>query len=183
MNRLDICIAERAGISTVCLEHIVEFLEHQVEQTAPSGTVPIALPRPLLGKGGLQENGLSDWYCSWIARVPILQVFDVLEVRSCPRYPHVGPAVCLGTAYPQAADAMGATGPAEVAAARLASCISAMSVQKRLQVRLLVKLFDSIQFKPTRKIFMSQLFGRPDGSDMTEGEETRLREANAWAGE
>lgn len=62
----------------MCLEHIVECLEHQVEEDE----VIIAISTPLLNSGDLSESGLSEWYCAWISRVPLLQVFDVLEVRA-----------------------------------------------------------------------------------------------------
>ena len=60
------------------LEHIVEFLEYQAGRKDE-----IRISMPLLGKdSSLERNGLGDWYCAWISRVPLLEVFDVLEVSS-----------------------------------------------------------------------------------------------------
>jgi hypothetical protein len=63
--------------SGIALARAVEFIERQAVTKED-----IAIMMPLGDKGDLIKNGLQDWYAEWITKVPLLEVFDLMEVRS-----------------------------------------------------------------------------------------------------
>ncbi len=95
-----------ADVNGRSLQRAVEFLEHQEKEKDA-----IAIVHPLSEKGDLKKNGVQEWYAAWIAKVPLLEVFDLLK----------------------AADSLQVSGLIELAAARIASRIVSMTSDEKKQ--------------------------------------------------